>query len=102
MTFSKRCLAGLLSGFLVLSSVGCAHDTSLGQKVDDTTVTTKVKTALLADPDVPGTAITVETLNGRVQLSGFVDSAEKARRAVELASRVDGVKGVENKISVTK
>jgi hyperosmotically inducible protein len=102
MTFFKRCLAGLLSAFLVLASVGCAHDTSLGQKVDDTTVTTKVKTALLADPDVSGTAISVETLNGRVQLSGFVDSDAQARRAVDLASRVEGVKGVDNKMSVKK
>ncbi|HEX6362810.1 MAG TPA: BON domain-containing protein [Albitalea sp.] len=100
MSPSQRCFAGLLSGALVLGTAGCAHDTSFGQKFDDTTITTKVKTALLADPDVKGTSVTVETLRGQVQLSGFVESAAQARRAVEIASRVDGVRKVENKMSV--
>jgi len=100
MTLANRCLAALLSAFLALAAIGCAHDTTMGQKVDDTTVTTKVKTALLADPDVSGTAITVETLEGKVQLSGFVDSPEQARRAIDIASRIDGVSGVIDKMTV--
>ncbi|HEX6362059.1 MAG TPA: BON domain-containing protein [Albitalea sp.] len=99
MTISKRCLAGLLSSVLVLGTVGCAN-TTVGQKIDDTTITTKVKTALLADPDVKGLQVNVDTVDGQVQLSGFVDSAAQARRAVDIASRVDGVKRVENKMSV--
>ena len=100
MTLANRCLAALLSAFLALATIGCAHDTTMGQKVDDTAVTTKVKTALLADPDVSGTAITVETLEGKVQLSGFVDSPEQARRAIDIASRIDGVSGVIDKMTV--
>jgi osmotically-inducible protein OsmY len=96
MTRKTRMLAGLFSASLALAATyGCAtHDTTVGQKIDDTTITTKVKTALLADPDVKGTAIKVETVNGEVQLSGFVDSAAEVKRAKEIASRVDGVKRV--------
>jgi len=72
----------VLTAFLALTTLGCAHDTGFSQKVDDTTITTKVKTALLADPDVKGTAIAVERLRGQVQLSGFVDSSAQAGRAI--------------------
>ena len=100
MTFAQRCAAGALTAILALTSAGCAHDTSFGQKFDDTAITTKVKTALLADPDVKGTAVNVETLRGQVQLSGFVDSAGQAQRAIDIARRVDGVGGVINKMTV--
>lgn len=100
MTLAKRCSAALLSAVLGLTVVACAHDTSMGQRVDDTTVTAKVKAALLADPDVKGTAVQVETLRGQVQLSGFVKSQQQAQRAVSLAQRVDGVKDVINKMTV--
>lgn len=100
MTFAQRCTAGMLAALLVLASAGCAHDTGIGQKFDDTAITTKVKAALLADPDVKGTAVTVETLQGQVQLSGFVDSAAQAQRAIDLARRVNGVNGVINKMTV--
>ena len=97
----SRFLLAILGVFMALGALGCAHDTSFGQKVDDTVITSKVKAALLADPDVAGTSIHVETLRADVQLSGFVKSAAQARRAVDLASRVDGVNRVINKMSVT-
>ena len=94
-------LARLFALFLALAAVGCAHNTSFGEKVDDTVITSKVKAALLADPDVSGTAIQVETLRGQVQLSGFVKSASQARRALDLAGRVNGVNRVIDKMTVT-
>jgi hyperosmotically inducible protein len=100
MTLAQRCSAALLAALFGLATVGCAHDTTVGQKIDDTTVTAKVKAALLADPDVKGTAVQVETLQGQVQLSGFVDSEAQARRAVDVASHVQGVDRVINKMSV--
>jgi osmotically-inducible protein OsmY len=100
MTLVNRWLAALLSALLVATTVGCAHDTSVGTKIDDTAITAKVKTALLADPDVKGTAINVETVNGEVQLSGFVDSQAQSSRAKDIASRVDGVSKVIDKTSV--
>jgi osmotically-inducible protein OsmY len=101
MSITQRCLAGLLSAVLAVSTVGCAHDTAMSQKVDDSVITTKVKTALLADPDVSGTAISVETVAGEVHLSGFVDSPEQVTRAVDIASRVDGVGQVVNKMTLS-
>ncbi len=100
MTLAKRCSAAMLSAVLGLTLVACAHDTTVGQKMDDTTVTAKVKAALLADPDVKGTAVQVETLRGQVQLSGFVESQAQARRAVDIAQRVEGVDRVIDKMSV--
>jgi osmotically-inducible protein OsmY len=100
MTLANRCAAGILSAFLALTAAGCAHDQSWGQKFEDAALTTKVKAALVGDPDVSGLAIKVDTLRGQVQLSGFVKSQQQAQRAVNLAERVDGVKDVINKISV--
>ncbi len=99
--FNSHRFCGLaLTAVLALGAVGCAHDTSFGQSVEDTAITTKVKSALLADPDVSGLAISVNTLQGDVQLSGFVDSAAQAKRAVDIASRVDNVDEVVNKMTV--
>lgn len=101
MTLTNRFLAGLVSAFLALTVVGCAHDRTVGTAASDVAITTKVKAALLGDPDVAGTTINVETLRGVVQLSGFPKSAAMAQRAVDLAQRVDGVDRVINKMTIT-
>ena len=95
----KSC-ALILSFFLALALVGCASDRPIGQRVDDQTIETKVKAALIAAKDVSGTAIQVEVRNGEVQLSGFVKSKEEAQRAIDVARRVDGVRSVSNKMTV--
>lgn len=100
MTLVNRWLAAMLSALFLVATVGCAHKTSVGTKIDDTAITAKVKTALLADPDTKGMAINVETVNGQVQLSGFVESKAEATRAKDIASRVDGVSAVIDKTSV--
>jgi len=94
MKISNRLSAGLLAAFLGIAAAGCAHDRSLGEVSSDAAISTKVKAALLGDPDVAGTSITVETLRGTVQLSGFAKSAREAQRAVDLARRVEGVNRV--------
>ncbi|HEY0821272.1 MAG TPA: BON domain-containing protein [Rhizobacter sp.] len=92
------CLA-LATTFATVS--GCAtHDTTVGQKFDDTVITTKVKSALLGDPDVKGTAISVETVGGNVMLSGFVNSQAQRSRALDIAGRVEGVGKVVDKLSI--
>lgn len=68
--------------------------------MSDTAISTKVKTALLGDPDVKGTNVNVETFRGTVQLSGFVDSPQSAARAADIARRVDGVREVRNALIV--
>jgi osmotically-inducible protein OsmY len=73
---------------------------STGEYVDDKAVSAKVKAALLKDPDVKGLQVNVETYNGVVQLSGFVDEPEQASRAVEVAKGIEGVKSVKNAMKV--
>ncbi|HEX3036958.1 MAG TPA: BON domain-containing protein [Thermodesulfobacteriota bacterium] len=68
--------------------------------MDDSVITTKVKYGLLADPDVKSLDIGVETFKGVVQLSGFVNNAEQARKAVEIAKSVKGVRSVKNSLIV--
>lgn len=71
-----------------------------GQYVDDATITTRVKTSLLADKNTSGTAINVETENGTVMLSGNVRSTEEKSRAIELARQIPGVKEVRDLLQV--
>jgi hyperosmotically inducible periplasmic protein len=72
----------------------------VGEAVDDATITTKVKAALLQAPDVKGLDVKVETDKAVVQLSGFVASQAQIDKAVELAKGVSGVREVQNKMSV--
>jgi hyperosmotically inducible periplasmic protein len=71
--------------------------TQVGQALDDTAITTKVKTELLAEKDVNGTAISVDTKNGQVTLSGTVPPAQIAR-AEAVTRKVDGVREVVNQL----
>ena len=75
-------------------------ETTVGTTIDDTTITTKVKAALLADDQVKGTDIEVETRKGEVQLSGYVDSQAQVDRAIEITRGIEGVKNVDNKMTV--
>jgi len=82
---------------------GCAStDTSAstGQHVDDAAITAKVKSQLLADPDVSGLQVNVQTFKGQVQLSGYVNSPEERTKAEQIARQVNGVKNVNNDLIV--
>ncbi len=85
---------------------GCASQSqsesrrSAGGFVDDAAVTTKVKVALARDKEVPAHDVNVTTYRGVVQLSGFVENEEIARRAGEVARGVDGVQQVYNDLRV--
>lgn len=73
-----------------------------GRAVDDTAITAKVKAALAGDSRVRAHQVNVETRDGVVQLSGFVDSSEAKSAATEVARTVDNVKRVDNEIDVKK
>ncbi|MCE2989665.1 MAG: BON domain-containing protein [Nitrosomonadaceae bacterium] len=77
-----------------------AATTTVGTDIDDTVVTTKVKTALLEDQALKGFDIQVETRKGVVQLSGFVESQTLIDQAVSIARGVTGAKSVENSMAV--
>jgi hyperosmotically inducible protein len=77
-----------------------APSTTMGEKVDDTVVTTKVKAALLADDTVKGMDISVKTVGGEVQLTGVVDNQAQMDRAVEVAKGIEGAQRVQNGMTV--
>lgn len=73
---------------------------SVGEYMDDATITTKVKAALAQDPNVKAYQVNVETYKGVVQLSGFVDSEANVRRAAQVAQGVNGVRSVKNDVRI--
>jgi len=89
------CLSGAVA---IGASVGCGK--SVGRAIDDATITTRVKTALLNDPDVAGTKIDVDTFNGVVTLSGAVKSKTEETKAIQLAQRTPGVTDVKSTLQL--
>jgi osmotically-inducible protein OsmY len=97
----------LLVSMTVMTSVlvmqGCAvtrGQSTVGEYIDDATVTTRIKTHFVEAKAVDATAIRVETLNGNVILSGFAKTADERTQAEALARAVNGVKSVKNAIEV--
>ena len=74
--------------------------TKTGVALDDTGITTKVKAAIFAEPELKTLRISVETIKGVVTLSGSVDSLSSSNRAKDLAGAVAGVKDVDNQLVV--
>jgi|SRR5450830_520962 len=98
LSLTKRFM-GFFLALMMVSLVGCASSPGkegTGEYVDDSVITTKVKTAIFQEPNLKSAEINVETYKGIVQLSGFVNSATSSARAGELASGVKGVKSVKN------
>jgi osmotically-inducible protein OsmY len=95
-----RSLLILLVIAVIAGCAGSRTQESTGEYVDDSTITAKVKAAILGDPALKVLQINVETFKGVVQLSGFVNSPQMVSRAVEVASRVSGVKSVTNNLIV--
>ncbi|MDP3608248.1 MAG: BON domain-containing protein [Methylophilus sp.] len=90
----------LLTCALAISTmVACAStskQSGTGEYIDDSVITTKVKTAVLNEPTLKSAEINVETFKGVVQLSGFVNSQTDINKAVELTKQVKGVASVKN------
>src|SRR5512134_708926 len=74
---------------------------SAGEVIDDSTLTSKVKIALIDDPITKAGQINVETYRGVVQLGGFVDNAQQKSQATKVARSVTGVKEVRNDLRVS-
>lgn len=98
-TLGRLVLAVALT-LLLAACAGTATQSSTGEYIDDTLLTTRVKSVLLNDPDVSGLTVKVESLKGVVQLSGFVKTVKERNRAVQLARGVQGVRQVRNDILI--
>ena len=92
-----------VSVIAILISTGCAvtrDQETMGAYVDDSVITSSIKTRFFEDKTVDGSAITVETLNGTVLLSGFVKSTNQKQNAESIAIKVRGVKVVKNQLEI--
>jgi hyperosmotically inducible protein len=78
--------------------VATQEDRTAGETLDDQVLLTKIKSKLLADPDVSGFAIDVDVTKGDVQLRGYVKTNREIDRAIELARSTKGVRSVESKL----
>jgi hyperosmotically inducible periplasmic protein len=89
----------LASPAMLISTTACGK--SVGNVIDDATITGRVKTALLNNPDVSGLRIDVDTFKGVVTLSGGVKSESEAEKAVTIAKKTPGVVDVKSTLQVT-
>ncbi|MFC1896434.1 BON domain-containing protein [Thermodesulfobacteriota bacterium] len=88
---------------LIVTFAACAStrtQESAGEYVDDSVITTKVKSLLAAEDFLKSFQISVETFQGTVQLSGFVNSQKAVDKASDIARNVKGVKSVRNDLIV--
>ena len=93
-------VCGILFVAMALGCASTAKQEGTGEYVDDTVITTKVKTAIFNEPTLKSAEINVETFKGVVQLSGFVSDAHESWKAAQLARNVKGVKAVRNDLAV--
>ena len=99
----RNTLTTVLAALALVAASGCAvtrDQQSVGAYVDDTVITTQIKSRMAENKDVAATSISVETLNGTVMLSGFAKSATEKATAEKIARDVNGVKSVKNEIAI--
>ncbi len=92
----------LLAIFVIMDSCRTPAGRTPGEVVDDSTITTKVKAKIFDDSIMKGMAISVDTFEGQVTLTGAVDTPQQKERAGELAKSVYGVKKVNNLLNIKK
>ena len=89
--------------FFTVLTASCAMFSgreTAGEYVDDTSITSKVKAEILGDKTLKVLQVNVETMQGVVQLSGFVDSTNSEYKAVDIARHVKGVSSVKDDLVV--
>jgi hyperosmotically inducible protein len=84
------------------SATTTEKDRSVTRTLTDATITGKVKSSLIGDKQVEARSINVDTVNGVVHLRGAVQTKTEAKRAIALAKKVDGVKGVKSHLKITQ
>ena len=107
---AQAAMASATAGLLVVALVGCGKTadssptsvapTSLGNDIDDTVVTARVKSALMADPLINSYDFKIETRKGDVLLSGFVDNQAQLDQAVRTTRMIEGVKSIQNNVAL--
>jgi osmotically-inducible protein OsmY len=102
MKYARAIALAALTTITVISA-GCAvvrGQETAGAYVDDTGITTSIKAKFIDDKIVSASSISVETLNGTVQLSGFAKNAAEKTQAEQIARGTRNVRSVRNDIVV--
>ena len=102
MKYARAIAIAAMAGITILST-GCAvvrGQETTGSYVDDAAITTAVKAKFIDDKTVAASSISVETLNGTVQLSGFAKSVAEKAQAENIARSTKNVRAVKNDIAV--
>jgi hyperosmotically inducible protein len=107
-TPGNAAMAKALAGILAITLASCgktpdnapsaAQGSSMGDVIDNTVVTARIKSALMANPRINSYDFKVETRNGEVLLSGFVDTQEQLDLALKTVRAVDGVGTIQNNV----
>jgi hyperosmotically inducible protein len=103
MNTTRHTLAAITTALLLLTVTGCAvtrGQETVGAYLDDTGITTQIKSRFVESKQVDASSISVETLNGTVMLSGFAKSQNERMSAETIARAITGVKAVKNEITV--
>lgn len=109
LTLSSRfaCAGTLLAGALLTPLSGNAQDistatpsTTIGTEIDDSVITAKVKVALMSNDEIRSLDIKIRTYKGVVMLSGFADNPFQIDRSIAVVMGVEGVKDVDNQLSL--
>ncbi len=96
------CGAAVLGGAGYTGYKGATDERSLGTIVDDSVISTTVKTRMISDEFVKARHVDVDVLKGIVYLIGVVESDSQKRMAADIARGVEGVRGVKNQLLVGK
>jgi osmotically-inducible protein OsmY len=100
MKATRSRLIALLAIVLLAPMLLGACGKTVGETIDDATITTRVKTSFINDPDIGGLRIDVDTFKGVVTLSGRVKSKAEEQKAVALARQVRGVTDVKSTLQI--
>ena len=93
-------IAALLAAILLTLPLLAACGKTVGETIDDATITTRVKTAFINDPAIGGLRIDVDTFKGVVTLSGRVKSKAEEVKAMEIAKTITGVVDVRSTLQI--
>ena len=103
MKYARALAFAAVAGITIVTATGCSvarEQQTVGSYVDDAGITTAVKAKMAEDKNVSATSISVETLNGTVQLSGFAKSQAEKNQAENIARNTKHVREVRNSIVV--
>lgn len=103
MKYARALAFAAVAGITIVTATGCSvarNQQTAGSYVDDAGITTAVKAKMAEDKNVSATSISVETLNGTVQLSGFAKSQAEKTQAENIARNTKNVREVRNSIVV--